>query len=1417
MNFLRIACMTTLLAGLPGLASAQSVTLTVAPSSPVTYGTPLALNAIITIPSGTCAGADVSFQYGGPVAGGFGVFELGHATATVLSSQVECYAVLYQNTATSTIPAGTWTLYAYYLGTGGGMGTTPLTVTPAPTTLTLATSPNPSTVGQAVTLTATVFPASATGSVSFRSLTMAYVQNLPSVSLVNGSAILTYDGLALGSHALEATYPGGGNYTESYNSVDQTVNQAPTTTSLQAAPSSSTLGQTVTLTATVSPSTASGTVTFLDGSTNLGTAPVSAGTANFSTSTLAIGNHSLTASYGGDTNDTPSASQPVAEFVSQPTTTTLAADPNPSLAGQNVILTATVTPGNPTGTVSFVDGANLLGTGSLNNGAATFATTSFSVGSHSLTASYSGDTNNAPSTSSAVSQVVAPAGARTITSLVPSTAAAGGAAFTLTVNGTGFSSGAVAQWNGTALSTTFVSATQVTAAVPVNLLASPGTVVITVATVGGTAGGPPFIVNPSGQPCSFSLTTSSATFPATGGSGSIAVTASRTDCTWTGNTTAAWISGFNTVTGSGTLKYTVGANAGATSRIAAIAIGAETFDAIQGGTTCTYSLPFGSQALAAAGGPGAAIVRAPPGCAWTATSAAPSVTITPPGTGSGDGTAAYTVTANASATALSLPLTIANKPYTVIQSGAGSNPNCTASVPSAPQVALETRTGLLGDLVLTCSGLSGSPKADVALTLNTDVTNTLTGSGNSTDAVLIVNGGTPQSGVIGGYNSLRWFGVPIVPAGDGTATLRISKVRADASILQPGPITGQVSVNILTQVSASQSTLTAVPVTGAQQTMANAAPTLIFTRIQANAPTGGAQTLLPLTFQETGAAAFQANTTRLRVALTNLPATVQVYAPVYPAEGTTRAQLYSADANGSGGSPVAGSPIAGVTGNYQLLTVTGGNKATGTWLVLAVDPAQVDTWTFPLLLVNAATGDLNQIEVSGSVAPVSDVTIASAAAPSPRYRDLIQSQQSPQLPVVLRTDPSSSSFSVVNDSTDPTQTATNVKITGNLSSDESVVSCTVSGGGSCTQTGNQVQVTCGTLAPGQSCSGTLVTQPDPSLPAGTVLDNSLSAVSDQANLDPLSATHDSSSIVIAGAPVPVSESPASGGGSAASFAFQFSDPAGYQSLGVVNVLINNFLDGRSACYLAYVVPSGTLVLVDDGGDAGGPYAGSVALGSSTAIQNSQCAVTLVSAVGSGTTLTLILNIAFKPGFGGNRIMYVAARDQGTGNSNWQALGVWQPPFTPPGTIAVTGVTPGRGAAPSGTNQEFFVTLTDSKGASDLGVVDVLINNFIDGRQACFLAYVALSNTLILIDDLGEAGGPYAGSMTLNGSGSIQNSQCMVSGAGSAVSSVSNTLTLTLNITFKAAFAGNRVVYAAGRDSAGGNNTDWQALATFTVQ
>src|SRR5207237_2296403 len=90
--------------------------------------------------------------------------------------------------------------------------------------------------------------------------------------------------------------------------------------------------------------------------------------------------------------------------------TTLISSLNPSALGQAVTFTATVQPatgsGTPTGTVTFNDGAIVLGPGSLNGGTATFTTSGLGAGVHSITAVYGGDANFASSTSPVLMQTV---------------------------------------------------------------------------------------------------------------------------------------------------------------------------------------------------------------------------------------------------------------------------------------------------------------------------------------------------------------------------------------------------------------------------------------------------------------------------------------------------------------------------------------------------------------------------------------------------------------------------------------------------------------------------------------------------------------------------------------------------------------------------------------------------------------------------------------------------------------------------------------------------------------------------------------------------------------------------------------------------------------------------------------------------
>jgi len=120
----------------------------------------------------------------------------------------------------------------------------------------------------------------------------------------------------------------------------------------------------------------------------------------------------------------------------------------------------------------------------------------------------------------------------------------------------------------------------------------------------------------------------------------------------------------------------------------------------------------------------------------------------------------------------------------------------------------------------------------------------------------------------------------------------------------------------------------------------------------------------------------------------------------------------------------------------------------------------------------------------------------------------------------------------------------------------------------------------------------------------------------------------------------------------------------------------------------------------------------------------------------------------------------------------------------------------------------------TKGVQDLGVENILINNFIDGRHACYLAYARPLNVLYLVNDTGDALLP---GQSLATSGSLSNSQCTVSWASAAANAAGTNLALTLTIAFNALFGGNRVFHLAARDTTEADNTGWQAMGTWLPQ
>jgi hypothetical protein len=270
--------------------------------------------------------------------------------------------------------------------------------------------------GQGVTLTAAVGAAAGgavlpAGSVTFYDGSKA----VGSAPLQNGVAKFATGPLtAVGIHKLSAVYGGNALFANSSSGVVYlNVRAAGTTTTLlppgppAAATGMMTLSATVAVIAPGS-GTATGKVTFLDGTTTLGSATVTAGKATLQIPKLAAGGHYLRAVFSGTGGYAGSSSAIVRYTTAATTSTTLAAPP--VAFGQTTALKATVSVlspgfGKANGKVTFKDGATVLGSATLLNGVATLGV-KLGTGSHSLTAAFDGTGDFAASGSAALGYVV---------------------------------------------------------------------------------------------------------------------------------------------------------------------------------------------------------------------------------------------------------------------------------------------------------------------------------------------------------------------------------------------------------------------------------------------------------------------------------------------------------------------------------------------------------------------------------------------------------------------------------------------------------------------------------------------------------------------------------------------------------------------------------------------------------------------------------------------------------------------------------------------------------------------------------------------------------------------------------------------------------------------------------------------------
>jgi len=281
------------------------------------------------------------------------------------------------------------------------------------------------------------------------------------------------------------------------------------------------------------------------------------------------------------------------------------------------------------------------------------------------------------------------------------------------------------------------------------------------------------------------------------------------------------------------------------------------------------------------------------------------------------------------------------------------------------------------------------------------------------------------------------------------------------------------------------------------------------------------------------------------------------------------------------------------------------------------------------------------------------------------------------------------------------------------------------------------------------------------------------------------------------------------------FTFNFSHPGGYQQLGVVNGLINSALDGGRACYFAYSQPAGLLFLVNDNGPESGLSAPLSLTGGSNPsyIANSQCAIFSLeaSAIGNGNVLTLTLRIFFEPTFAGNRVLYLAARGGDNSSSGWKTQGAIAIP--PAATTYPRSGPASPAAGTAATSVLRFVYQHDTL-VNNLQTVWALMGTAVDARNACYVAYYVPGNLLLLIPDSGD--GNQATAMALSGSGTLENSQCRISAAGSSAVFSDGQLTLNLNTTFKAPFSSNPFGMWTAAQNQAVQTSPWKIVGAWQV-
>jgi hypothetical protein len=316
---------------------------------------------------------------------------------------------------------GTKSITAAYAGDSDFNGNTSPAVTntvgkAASTTTITSDLPDPSVTGQLVTVQFSVVATPPGSGTPGGTVTVSDGTNTCSASVSQGSCQLALT--SAGAQNLTATYGGDANFAGSSDDEPHQVSASPTTTSItDITPSPTVFGGSATVSYTVTASgggggTPSGSVTVSTGDASC-VGPVTAGSCVITFASA--GTKTVTATYAGNADYASSSGSTTHEVTRAPSTVTITSDsPDPSTVGQPVTVnfTVTSTAGTPTGNVTVSDGTDACA-GTV--AAGTCQLTPTTTGAKTLTASYAGDENFAPTTSPGVGHQVNPLAAPVIT------------------------------------------------------------------------------------------------------------------------------------------------------------------------------------------------------------------------------------------------------------------------------------------------------------------------------------------------------------------------------------------------------------------------------------------------------------------------------------------------------------------------------------------------------------------------------------------------------------------------------------------------------------------------------------------------------------------------------------------------------------------------------------------------------------------------------------------------------------------------------------------------------------------------------------------------------------------------------------------------------------------------------------------